>query len=160
MSQNPIIVTVSGDTVDEIREKLLKLAKDFGHDDSQGSLPLSSPAPSNVGSGEQTPQGQAALAAKEEKRGRGRPPKTETASQPDSAAEGSTAPPAQAPPVNSGKEQMVEALQELQSVCTLKAVITTLAKFGAKKASEAKESDYKAIIEDCKNQIAEAKKTA
>lgn len=40
MSSNPIIVTVCGDTVDEVREKLVKLAEQFGYEPKQEALPL------------------------------------------------------------------------------------------------------------------------
>lgn len=179
MSQgHPIIVTVTGSTVDEIREKLLKYAREFGYDENQTSLPLTDPAPLTVAAldpapiqaaAEQTmaaePLDASPNAPKEEKRGRH--PKNcacekcagkKTA---DAPAAESAAPqkevkaPKAAKPAS--KEDVVAALQELQGATNLKAVIATLSKFGAKKASEIKEEDYAALVDECKKLVGSAK---
>lgn len=42
-TEAPIIVTVCGSTTDEVRAKLVELAKQFGYEDRQESLPFSPP---------------------------------------------------------------------------------------------------------------------
>lgn len=172
---HPIIVTVTGQTVDEIREKLIKYAREFGHDEKQELLPLQTPSAPAV-SAELLSRYEAPLPkeeaakdepAKEEKRGRHvkNCPCEKCAGKKNEAPAAVSAEPqkevkvpepkAEAQKAKSvSKDDVMAALQELQSKVHLKAVIAALGKYGAKKASEVKESDYAAIVDHCKSVIA------
>lgn len=161
---HPIIVTVSGETVDEVRAKLVQLAVQFGHDDKQEALPLPpvgyKPGLNEVSSA--AALNQAAAPAPEKPR-RGRPPAAEKS--PTTPPAESAAPTQQkvadttaaaTATATATKDQVIAALQGLQTAINLKAVIEVLGKYGAKKASEVKAEDYASVVAECNRQMAAA----
>lgn len=178
----PIIVTVTGQTTLEVREKLVKLAREFGYDDKQETLPLTSSSKvSSEATAQQLPINSAAPEAKEESavqgqkvetRGRkpgskNKPSAPDSTSMTDFEIAPEAAEPAKSDPVEPAKSEptakiytldhIVKKTQELQSQASLKACIATLGKFGASGTKSLKSQDYTSYIEECDKLIAEAK---
>lgn len=161
VENTPIIVTVSGKTVDEVREKLVKLAREFGHDDKQESLPL---IPVSAGSDLLTTPSDGPQTTST----RGRHKKDcacERCAKKDSAESTavSAAPAVDAPvdskvdldpkPAKVSKEQALDALKKVQSTISLTKCIELLKKHDASKFSELEEKNFAQFVADCKEAL-------
>lgn len=174
-AEAPIIVTVCGSTTDEIRSKLVELAKQFGYEDRQESLPLPISLPNhampNLQSKESAEAAQAAhvptdeptegsseashQTPKEEKRGR-HAKDCDCAKCAAKNAEKAKALEAQAPapaPTTAGSKDIV--MLRMQSLLNLfpndkpksmAKVREILGQFGATKFTELKEESYGAFV--------------
>lgn len=170
-SNSPIIVTICGETTDEIRAKLVKLAREFGYVPEQAELTLALPnhsAPAVDPAPNPVPvvaadEPKTVEAPKEEKKGRGRPPKAKEAAEtaaPAPAAAPAETPQTSVPPTNALTQELV--MEKMQAILNsgpdknlnLGKLKVILSKFGAQKFSDLKKENYAEFVAECDKKLA------
>jgi hypothetical protein len=154
-------ITITAETPEELREKLVRIAKFFGHDSSQlelnpqvvtentvdvGHVPL--PEPEKPVLSVVKPK---TTRRKSQPKAEEKPIETDDESLP---VEQSLDEPVQLEMIQKVTKQEVEsALRNLVADSSVEAATKVLSQFGAKRLSEIKEDDYAALLAACRSAI-------
>lgn len=145
-----LLITVSGDSIEEIRGKIRELAKEFGVIDPSVQIPLalSSTADAEAPAEKKKPgrQQKAAATASEPAFANGKTTVTPAENELFSEA---TPPPAAPVTPPATQEQATEALKKVNSAKGLPAAREILLKFGANRMSELKSEHFGAFVLAC-----------
>lgn len=146
MSSKAFLITISAETIDEVRVKIQALAEQFGASGVSGSYPVGT----EVGSGSSSPEITDMAPAKRV----GRPKKTEVESAPVATPQVQTATPLTDPSEMAAiapatRDEALKALNALNTAKGLPVCMGILKEFGAGKFSELKVDDYGAFVARC-----------
>lgn len=156
-NEKTLILTIAGESVEELKQKLKGLAKEFGLDVSSAQMNL--PLPETVS--EPNPE-KKIRAKKAEKVAAAETPEVNTSAVSTDAAPAAvsvdptsgTQPVADAPaPSVSSREAAMAALQELNSKKGLPKAREVLLQFKANRFSELKETDFGGFVDACRKAV-------
>lgn len=179
---SPIVITIHGETTDEVRAKLIKLARDFGFVPEQVEMPLVAPSVEMKEAPgvetKETPSAEVKEVAdlKTAPSGRGRHPKDCPCEKcaakkiPLDFAPSSEPAPAATPVASANKASLAPTngptkefvMEKMQLILNsgpdkqlnLGKLKAILSKFGASKFSELKEQDFTAFVTECEKRLA------